>query len=93
MQTVGYDAAHFPPDGGGGGRGGGLPDRQAKPKTGWSSMPLRATPVCPCRKSKKATPTTRARTQNLAATRAACICLRRKAVAPAVQEPEATHAG
>jgi hypothetical protein len=27
-------------------------------RTAWSSMPLGATPVCPCRKSKKPTPVT-----------------------------------
>jgi hypothetical protein len=41
MQTVGYEEAHFPPPSGGGGGGGGPPfDKQAKPRTGWSSIPF-----------------------------------------------------
>jgi hypothetical protein len=48
-------------------------------------MPFLATPVCPCRKSKKATPTTRALAQTLEALRAAIICFLRVAVAPFVQ--------
>src|SRR2546423_4354937 len=94
MHSSGYDAAHFPPEGGGGGGGGGGPafDRQAKRRTGCSSIPFGATPVCPCRKSKKATPTTRALAQTRAALRAAVICLRRVAVAPFVQSGEGVSA-
>src|SRR4029453_18994726 len=48
MQTPGYEGAHLPAEGGGGGGGSGPPfDRQAKPSAGCSSIPFRATPVCP----------------------------------------------
>ena len=56
MQTVGYDAAHFPPLGGGGGGAAARPQRPLKLTTGWSSMPFRATPVWPWIWSKKPTP-------------------------------------
>src|SRR5262245_49557816 len=57
MQTVGYEAAHFPLDGGGGGFGA-PPHRPLKPTTAWSSMPFGATPVWPWIWSKKPTPVT-----------------------------------
>jgi len=47
MQTVGYEAAHFPPDGGGGGGGGPPFDRQENPRIGCSSITFGATPVWP----------------------------------------------
>ena len=56
MQTVGYDAAHFPPRGGGGGGAEARPQRPLKLTTGWSSMPFGATPVWPWIWSKKPTP-------------------------------------
>ena len=56
MQTVGYDAAHFPPLGGGGGGAEARPQRPLKLTTGWSSMPFGATPVWPWIWSKKPTP-------------------------------------
>src|SRR3954454_14362028 len=87
MQTPGYEGAHFPPTGGGGG-GGAPPLRHAKPRTGCSSIPFGATPVCPCLKSKKATPTTRAFAQTLPTRRPATIWLRLIAVAPVVQGAE-----
>src|SRR4051812_37146951 len=87
MQTVGYEDAHLllPGSGGGGGDGGPAFDRQANPRIGWSSITFGATPVCPWKKSKKATPTTRARGHTLTALRACRICFLRSVVAFAVQ--------
>jgi hypothetical protein len=75
------------------GRWRGLRTREAgEAEHGWSSIPFRASPVCPWRKSKKATPTTRALAQTRAALRAAAICLRRLAVAPVVQSEDGVSA-
>ena len=90
--VVGIRRRDFPPAGGGGGGGGRAFDRQAKPRTGCSSIALRATPVCPWKKSQKATPTTRALAQTLEALRAALICFRRVAVAPFVQSGDGASA-
>lgn len=62
MQTVGYDGWQFPlgggggPAGGGGGAGALRHVTPVKLTTGWSSMPLGATPVWPWIWSKKPTP-------------------------------------
>jgi hypothetical protein len=92
MHSSGYDAAHFPPAGGGGGGGGPVFDRQAKPRMGCNSIALRATPVCPWKKSQNATPTTRALAQTLEALRATLICFRLVAVAPFVQSGDGASA-
>ena len=58
MHTVGYAGSHSVAGGNAdrGGGGAGPPATSAKPRTGCSSTPFGATPVCPCRKSKKPTP-------------------------------------
>ena len=63
------------------------PVEQRKSRIGCSSIPFGATPVCPWRKSKNATPVTVASGQRRIRARAAAICRWRCAIAERPHDP------
>ena len=72
--------------------GAGVGDAHVKARIGCSSIAFGATPVCPCLKSKKATPVIHALAQTRTAARAFAVCRRRVGVAFRVQEDEGDSA-